>query len=53
MPITLSPKASSEVKRIVTDQRSSGDFPEKVYLRLRVVGEAVRAFSTNLTSTKT
>ena len=48
MPITLSPKASSEVKRIVTDQRTSGDFPEKVYLRLRVVGGGCSGFQHKL-----
>ena len=38
MAITVTEKAASEVKRIIAEQQASGSFPEKVYLRLRVVG---------------
>jgi len=48
MAITLTEKAASEVKRIVTEQRQNGDFPEKVYLRLRVVGGGCSGFQHNL-----
>lgn len=48
MAITLTEKAASEVKRIVTEQRQNGDFPEKVYLRLRVVGGGCSGFQHKL-----
>lgn len=48
MAITISEKAASEVKRIVSEQRSGGDFPEKVYLRLRVVGGGCSGFQHKL-----
>jgi iron-sulfur cluster assembly protein len=38
MPITLTEKAAGEVTRIVKEQQETGAAPEKVYLRLRVVG---------------
>jgi iron-sulfur cluster insertion protein len=38
MPISVTEKAASEVKRIIQEQQSSGSMPEKIYLRLRVVG---------------
>jgi iron-sulfur cluster assembly accessory protein len=38
MPITVTEKAASEVKRIINEQQSEGSMPEKIYLRLRVVG---------------
>ena len=37
MAITLTEKAASEVKRIISDQQQNGA-PDKIYLRLRVVG---------------
>ena len=48
MPITLSEKAASEVRRIVTEQQSAGAAPEKVYLRLRVVGGGCSGFQHKL-----
>jgi len=48
MAITLTEKAASEVKRIVSEQRQNGDFPEKVYLRLRVVGGGCSGFQHKL-----
>ena len=38
MAITVTEKAASEVKRIIQEQQSAGSMPEKIYLRLRVVG---------------
>lgn len=48
MPITLTEKAASEVKRIVSEQQSAGNAPEKVYLRLRVVGGGCSGFQHKL-----
>ena len=48
MPITVTEKAASEVKRIIEDGQSSGSMPEKVYLRLRVVGGGCSGFQHKL-----
>jgi iron-sulfur cluster assembly protein len=48
MPITLTDKAASEVKRIVSDQQGSGTAPEKIYLRMRVVGGGCSGFQHKL-----
>jgi iron-sulfur cluster assembly protein len=48
MAISVTEKAASEVKRIVSEQREAGDFPEKVYLRLRVVGGGCSGFQHKL-----
>jgi iron-sulfur cluster assembly accessory protein len=48
MAITLTEKAAGEVKRIVAEQREQGTFPEKVYLRLRVVGGGCSGFQHKL-----
>lgn len=48
MPITLTEKAASEVKRIVTEQQAAGAAPEKIYLRLRVVGGGCSGFQHKL-----
>jgi iron-sulfur cluster insertion protein len=48
MAITVTEKAASEVRRIVSEQREQGDFPEKVYLRLRVVGGGCSGFQHKL-----
>ena len=48
MPITLTEKAASEVKRIVGDQQTAGNAPEKVYLRMRVVGGGCSGFQHKL-----
>jgi iron-sulfur cluster assembly protein len=48
MPVTLTEKAASEVKRIITEQQESGEMPEKIYLRLRVVGGGCSGFQHKL-----
>jgi iron-sulfur cluster assembly protein len=48
MPITVTEKAASEVKRIISEQQDSGSFPEKVFLRLRVVGGGCSGFQHKL-----
>jgi iron-sulfur cluster assembly protein len=48
MPITVTEKAAGEVKRIISEQQESGSFPEKVYLRLRVVGGGCSGFQHKL-----
>src|SRR5262245_50009499 len=37
MAITVTEKAASEVRRILAEQAQTGNLPEKVYLRMRVV----------------
>ena len=47
--VTITEKAAGEVKRIIADQKASGsDFPEVVYLRLRVVGGGCSGFQHKL-----
>jgi iron-sulfur cluster assembly protein len=46
-PITVTEKAAAEVKRIIADQQGAG-LPEKVYLRLRVVGGGCSGFQHKL-----
>ena len=48
MPITLTEKAASEVRRIVTEQQASGAAPERIYLRMRVVGGGCSGFQHKL-----
>ena len=48
MPITVSEKAASEVKRIISEQQATGEMPEKIYLRLRVVGGGCSGFQHKL-----
>ena len=48
MAITLTEKAASEVKRIITDQKQNGELPEKLYLRMRVVGGGCSGFQHKL-----
>jgi len=48
MAITLTEKAAGEVKRIVAEQQTSGAAPEKVYLRMRVVGGGCSGFQHKL-----
>jgi iron-sulfur cluster assembly protein len=49
MSITLTEKAASEVKRIIADQRQgNGELPEKIYLRMRVVGGGCSGFQNKL-----
>ena len=45
MAITVTEKAAGEVKRILSEQN---DAPEKVYLRLRVVGGGCSGFQNKL-----
>jgi iron-sulfur cluster assembly protein len=46
--IVVTEKAAGEVKRIVSEQREAGSFPETVYLRLRVVGGGCSGFQNKL-----
>src|SRR6201982_3207050 len=46
MAITVTEKAANEVKRILDEQRES--LPDKVYLRLRVVGGGCSGFQHKL-----
>src|SRR5437867_12043624 len=48
MSITLTEKAAGEVKRIITEQKESGGAPEKIYLRMRVVGGGCSGFQHKL-----
>src|ERR1700693_1880110 len=48
MPITLTEKAASEVRKIVADQKNGAPVPEKIYLRLRVVGGGCSGFQNKL-----
>jgi iron-sulfur cluster assembly accessory protein len=48
MAITLTEKAAGEVKRIISEQQQGGDSPEKIYLRLRVVGGGCSGFQNKL-----
>jgi iron-sulfur cluster assembly protein len=47
MPITLTEKAAFEVKRIIAEQQQQGA-PEKIFLRMRVVGGGCSGFSNKL-----
>lgn len=49
MAITLTEKAAGEVKRIISEQQQGGNgAPEKMYLRVRVVGGGCSGFSPKL-----
>jgi len=48
MAITVTEKAASEVKRIITEQQASAEAAEKIYLRLRVVGGGCSGFQHKL-----
>ena len=48
MAITVTEKAAGEVKRIITDQQGAGAMPEKIYLRMRVVGGGCSGFQHKL-----
>ncbi len=47
MPITLTEKAASEVKRIIAEQQNQGA-PDKIFLRMRVVGGGCSGFQHKL-----
>ena len=46
--LDLTEKAASEVKRIIADQQQAGGAPEKIYLRMRVVGGGCSGFQHKL-----
>ncbi len=48
MSITVTEKAAGEVKRIISEQQQTGNVPEKIYLRLRVVGGGCSGFQHKL-----
>ena len=48
MPITVTEKAAGEVKRIIAEQQGNGEMPEKIYLRMRVVGGGCSGFQHKL-----
>ena len=48
MPITVTEKAAGEVKRIISEQQQTGNVPEKIYLRIRVVGGGCSGFQNKL-----
>jgi iron-sulfur cluster assembly protein len=48
MAITVTEKAASEVKRIIDEQQQTGAMPEKIYLRVRVVGGGCSGFQHKL-----
>jgi iron-sulfur cluster assembly protein len=47
-PITVTEKAAEAVKRIITEQQAAGKLPEKVYLRVSVVGAGCSGFQNKL-----
>jgi iron-sulfur cluster insertion protein len=48
MAITVTEKAAAEVKRIISEQQGQGAMPEKIYLRMRVVGGGCSGFQHKL-----
>ncbi len=50
MAITVTEKAAGEVKRIISEQlqQQNGSAPEKLYLRMRVVGGGCSGFQNKL-----
>ena len=48
MSIVLTEKAAGEVKRIISEQKEAGGAPEKIYLRMRVVGGGCSGFQHKL-----
>lgn len=48
MPVTLTEKAAGEVKRIISEQQQAENAPEKIFLRLRVVGGGCSGFQNKL-----
>lgn len=48
MAITVTEKAAGEVKRIIAEQQQTGTAPEKIYLRMRVVGGGCSGFQHKL-----
>jgi iron-sulfur cluster assembly accessory protein len=48
MSITLTEKAAGEVKRIIAEQQNGADAPQRIYLRMRVVGGGCSGFQHKL-----
>ena len=48
MSIVLTEKAAGEVKRIISEQQQAGGAPEKIFLRMRVVGGGCSGFQHKL-----
>jgi iron-sulfur cluster insertion protein len=48
MSLTLTEKAAAEVKRIITEQQATPGSPDKLYLRMRVVGGGCSGFQHKL-----
>ena len=48
MAITVTEKAAGEVKRIIGEQQTTGNVPERIHLRLRVVGGGCSGFQHKL-----
>lgn len=48
MAITVTEKAAGEVRRIIDEQKQQGSLPEKIYLRMRVVGGGCSGFQHKL-----
>jgi iron-sulfur cluster assembly accessory protein len=48
MAISVTEKAAGEVKRIISEQQGVGAVPEKIYLRMRVVGGGCSGFQHKL-----
>jgi iron-sulfur cluster insertion protein len=49
MPITVTEKAAGEVKRIIAEQQGQNpETPQKIYLRMRVVGGGCSGFQHKL-----
>src|SRR5215213_4657440 len=46
--INVTEKAANEVKRIIAEQQEQGQMPEKIYLRMRVVGGGCSGFQHKL-----
>ena len=46
--ITVTEKAAEEVKRIISEQQQDNGAPEKIYLRMRVVGGGCSGFQHKL-----
>src|SRR5437588_12772043 len=48
MAINLTEKAAGEVRRIIAEQKQNGELPDKLYLRMRVVGGGCSGFQHKL-----
>ena len=48
MSITVTEKAAGEVRRIISEQQQTPNAPEKIYLRMRVVGGGCSGFQHKL-----